>query len=56
MKRKKARAEKTSVGTVVGAKYRTRCNQLSDSEREKLNDEFLKLYYADRARPATRRR
>ena len=43
MKRKKAQVEKASVGTVVGAKYRARCNDLSDSEREKLNDEFLKL-------------
>jgi hypothetical protein len=32
---------------VVGAKYRACCNELSDSEREKLNDEFLKLYCAD---------
>ena len=46
MKRKKAQVEKPSVGTVVGAKYRARCNDLSDSEREKLNDEFLKLYFA----------
>ena len=56
MKRKKARTEKPSVGTVVGAKYRARCNELSDSEREKLNDEFLKLYYADSARQPARRR
>src|SRR5258707_10046358 len=56
MKRKKARVEKTSVGAVVGAKYRARCNELSDSEREKLNDEFLKLYYADSARQPARRR
>ena len=56
MKRKKAQIEKTSVGTVVGAKYRARCNELSDSEREKLNDEFLKLYYAGSPRQPTRRR
>ena len=56
MKRKKVRVEKASVGTVVGAKYRARCNELSDSEREKLNDEFLKLYYADSARQPARRR
>lgn len=43
MKRKKPQVEKASVGTVVGAKYRERCNDLSDSEREKLNDDFLKL-------------
>jgi hypothetical protein len=54
MKRKKAQAEKTSVGTVVGAKYRARCNALSDSERKKLNDEFLKLYYARSPRQPAR--
>jgi hypothetical protein len=56
MKRKKAQVEKASVGTEVGAKYRARCNELSDSEREKLNDEFMKLYYADGPRQPARRR
>ena len=56
MKRKKALAEKPTVGTAVAAKYRTRCNQLSDGEREKLGEEFLELYYADRARQPARRR
>jgi hypothetical protein len=52
LKRKKGQVEKASVGTVVGAEYRARCNDLSDSEREKLNDEFLKLYYAGNVPPA----
>jgi hypothetical protein len=56
MKRKQATVEKASVGTVVGAKYRARCNELSDSEREKLNDEFLKLYHGHRAHQPARRR
>ena len=56
MKRKKAQVEKASVGTVVGAKYRARCNDLSDSEREKLNNEFLKLYYAGSVSQPARRR
>ena len=56
MKRKKAPVKKASVGTLVGAKYRDRCNRLSDEERERLNDEFMKLYYADSARQSTRRR
>lgn len=43
MKRRKAQVEKESVGTGVGAKYRARCNHLTDAEREKLNDEFMKL-------------
>jgi hypothetical protein len=56
MKRKKAQVEKASVGTEVGAKYRARCNTMSDKEREKLNDEFLKLYYAGSPRQPARRR
>ena len=56
MKRKKPQVEKASVGTIVGAKYRARCNELSDSEREKLNDEFLKLYHGHRAHQPARRR
>jgi hypothetical protein len=56
VKRKKAPVEKTSVGTEVGAKYRARCNGLSDGERERLNDEFLKLYYAGSTRQPARRR
>jgi hypothetical protein len=46
MKRKKARVQKPTIGTIVGAKYRARCNELSDSEREKLHEEFLRLYFA----------
>jgi hypothetical protein len=56
VKRKKAQVQKASVGTIVGAKYRARLNGLSDSERERLNDEFMKLYYADSANPPARRR
>ena len=56
MKEKKPQAQKASVGTIIGAKYRARCNGLSDGEREKLNDEFMKLYYADSARQPARRR
>jgi len=54
MKQRKAKVEKESAGTVVAAKYRARCNDLSDNEREKLNEEFLKLYYAGGARQPTR--
>ncbi|HXP61679.1 MAG TPA: hypothetical protein VN829_14380 [Dongiaceae bacterium] len=56
MNRKKAQAEKPTVGTTIGAKYRARCNRLSDSERERLNDEFLQFYYADSAREPARPR
>ena len=56
MKRKKAQVEKASAGTIVGAKYRARCNELTDSERAKLNDEFMKLYYGDGTHKPARRR
>jgi len=56
MKRKKGQAEKPSAGTAIGAKYRERCNKLTDAEREKLSDEFLKLYYAGSASQPARRR
>lgn len=56
MKRKRPQVEKATAGTVIGAKYRARCNQLTDLEREKLGEEFLKLYYAGSARTPARRR
>ena len=46
MKGKKVQLKKPTAGTVTGAKYRARCNRLSDTQREKLGEEFLKLYYA----------
>ncbi len=55
MKAKKGQVQKTTAGTVVGEKYRARCNQLTDTEREKLGDEFLKLYYARPVQSARRR-
>jgi len=48
MKRKKVPVEKPTLGTAIGAKYRARCNRLADTDREKLSEEFLKLYYAGR--------
>ena len=55
VKAKKERIEKPSPGTVLAAKYRARGNQLGYAEREKLGEEFLKLYYG-RPVPAARRR
>ena len=55
VKTKKAPVQKPTPGTTIGAKYRARCHQLSDTERERLGDEFLKLYY-ERPVPAARRR
>jgi hypothetical protein len=55
VKTKKEQVQKPTAGTVVGAKYRARCNQLGDTEREKLGDEFLKLYYGRPVQAARRR-
>ncbi len=55
MKAKKEPVQKTTAGTVTGAKYRAKCNQLGDTEREKLGDEFLKLYYGRPVQAARRR-
>jgi hypothetical protein len=54
MKRKKA-GEKLTAGTVIGAKYRAHCNRLTDNERAKLGEEFLKLYYAGSSSTANSR-
>jgi hypothetical protein len=56
MKRKKARVEKASAGTVLAARASAECNQLTDTAREKLGGEFLKLYYGGETKPATTRR
>ena len=55
VKAKKVRAEKPTPGTVLAAKYRARGNQFGDAEREKLGDEFLKLYYGRPVSAARRR-
>ncbi len=46
MKREKGQVEKPTAGTVIGAKYRARCNQFTAAEREKPGEEFLQFYYA----------
>jgi len=56
MKRKKAQLEKVSAGTLVGAKLRADGNKLTDSQREKLGEEFLRLYYGGFSTPATTHR
>lgn len=56
MKRKKAQAEKPSVGTAVGARMRAECNKLTDTQREKLGEEFLKFYYGGEHKPASTHR
>ena len=56
MKRKKAQVEKESVGTVLGAKARAEGNKWTDAERERLGEDFMKLYYGGEIKPATTRR
>jgi len=41
---------------LLAAKARAECNRLADTQREKLGEEFLKLYYGDELKPATTRR
>ena len=56
MKRKKAQVEKPSNGTVLAAKARAEGNKWTETEREKLGEEFLKLFYGGETKPATTRR
>lgn len=56
MKRKKAALEKASDGTVLAARARAEGNKWADAEREKLGEQFMKLYYGGETKPATTRR
>ena len=46
MKRKKALNEKPSTGTVLAAQARAEGNKWTDAEREKLGEQFMKLFAA----------
>ena len=56
MKRKKAQNEKPSAGTVLATRARAEGNKWTDAERDKLGEEFMKLYYGGETKPATTRR
>jgi hypothetical protein len=56
MKRKKAPLEKAPTGTVLAARARAEGNKWTDVEREKLGEQFMKLYYGGETKPATTRR
>jgi hypothetical protein len=56
MKRKKAPTEKASPGTLLAARARAEGNKWTDAEREKLGDQFMKLYYGGQTKSATTRR
>jgi hypothetical protein len=53
MKRKKAPLAKPSTGTMLGARARAEGNKWTDGEREKLGEQFMKLYYGGESKPAT---
>lgn len=56
MKRKKAHLDKATAGTVLAAQARAEGNKWTDAEREKLGEEFMKLYYGSETKPAPARR
>ncbi len=45
MKRKRARIEKPSAGTVLAARARAEGNKWTDAERDRLGEQFMKLYF-----------
>ncbi len=56
MKRRKAALEKASTGTVLAARARAEGNKWTDAEREKLGEQFMKLYFGGETKPASTRR
>jgi len=56
MKRRKTPLEKASTGTVLAARARAEGNKWTDTEREQLGEQFMKLYYGGETKPATTRR
>jgi len=56
MKRKKAPVDKPSAGTALAAQARAEGNEWTDAEREKLGEQFMKLYYGGETKPAAARR
>ena len=52
----KPKAPKKSAGTLLAEAMRAEGNKLTDVEREKLGEAFMKLYYGGEPKPATTRR
>jgi len=52
----KPKPTKKSRGTLLAEQMRAEGNKLTDAQREKLSEEFLKLYYGGDSKPATTRR
>ena len=52
----KLKPPKKTPGTVLAEQMRAEGNQLTDADREKLGEEFMKLYYGGEPKPAPTRR
>ena len=55
-KSRKSKPVKKTPGTVLAEEMRADGNKLSDSEREQLGEEFMKLYYGSEPKPVPARR
>ena len=51
----KSKTTKKTPGVVLAERMRSESNALTDSDREKLGEEFMKLYYARESKPVTAR-
>ena len=52
----KPKPAKKTPGTLLAEKMRADGNKLTDAQREKLSEEFMKLYYGGKSEPAPTRR
>ena len=52
----KPKLAKKTPGTLLAEKMRAEGNKLTDSQREKLSQDFMKLYYGGNVEPAATRR
>ena len=52
----KPKAPKKTPGTLLAEEMRAEGNKLTDVEREKLGEAFMKLYYGGEPKPAPTRR
>jgi len=52
----KAKPGKKTPGTLLAEKMRAEGNKLTDAQREKLSENFMKLYYGGSSEPAPTRR
>jgi len=50
MKRKKSTAPRKTAGPAIAEKARARCNDLTDEQRQQLDEEFIRLFQERAAR------